>query len=69
MGTEGCRGAHAHMGRGAYLIMMKPLGCVMVVSMDETPNRVKRGVGLGREPGPVAATPALTFAPQAHRRA
>ena len=26
MRTEGCRGAHAHMGRGAYLIMMKPLG-------------------------------------------
>jgi hypothetical protein len=69
VGTEGCRGAHAHIGRGAYLIMMKPLGCVMSVSMDETANRVKRRSGLGGEPGPVVATPAFAFAPEVHRRA
>lgn len=43
MGTEGCRGAHALSGRGAYLIMMRPLGCFMGVSMDHRCNRVKPG--------------------------
>lgn len=56
MGTEGCRGAHAHIGRGAYLIMMKPSGCCMEVSMDESGNGVKRSDVIGLI-GPIGSGP------------
>lgn len=41
MGTEGRRGAHAHMGRGAYLMMMMGVDPFTAVSMDHMADRVK----------------------------